>query len=45
MKKTSEEHAARFTATAASYDADKRPEYHACCSLVVGRDQSANTSL
>ena len=35
MKKTVEEHAARFTAKAAAYDDDKRPEYHACCSLVV----------
>jgi len=35
MTKTVEEHAARFTEQAASYDADKRPEYHACCSLVV----------
>ena len=35
MKKTVEEHAARFTASAATYDDDKRPEYHACCSLVV----------
>ena len=35
MKKTVEEHADRFTAKAASYDDGKRPEYHACCSLVV----------
>jgi len=35
MKKTVEEHAARFTENAASYDDDKRPEYYACCSLVV----------
>ncbi len=35
MKKTVEEHAARFTEKAAAYDDDKRPEYHACCSLVV----------
>ena len=35
MKKTVEEHAARFTEQAASYDDEERPEYHACCSLVV----------
>lgn len=41
MKKTVEEHAARFSEKAAVYDEDKRPEYHACCDLVV--DHAAPT--
>jgi SAM-dependent methyltransferase len=35
MKKTREEHAARFSAKAADYDDDASPEYLACCDLVV----------
>jgi SAM-dependent methyltransferase len=35
MKKTLEEHAARFTEKAAEYDDDASPEYLACCDLVV----------
>ncbi|MFD1642241.1 hypothetical protein [Halohasta litorea] len=42
MKKTGEAHAARFTATAASYD-DRQPEYYD--RWLVDRDQSENTSL
>jgi SAM-dependent methyltransferase len=42
MKKTVEEHAARFSEKAAVYDDSKRPEYHACCDLVV--DYAAPTS-
>jgi len=36
MKKTVEEHAARFSAEAAEYDDSKSDEYHACADLVVG---------
>ena len=35
MKKTLEEHAARFDEAAAEYDGDKRPEYEECVALVV----------
>ena len=35
MKKTVEEHAARFSEKAAAYDDSKSDEYHACASLVV----------
>jgi len=35
MKKTIEEHAARFSDAAAAYDDDASPEYLACCDLVV----------
>jgi len=35
MKRTIEEHAERFSAKAAVYDDNKRPEYYACCDLVV----------
>jgi len=35
MKKTVEEHAARFSEKAAEYDDSKSDEYHACASLVV----------
>jgi len=35
MKKTVEEHAARFSKQAAEYDDSKSDEYHACASLVV----------
>jgi SAM-dependent methyltransferase len=35
MKKTLEEHAARFSEKAAEYDDDASPEYLACCDLVV----------
>jgi SAM-dependent methyltransferase len=35
MKKTLEEHAARFDEIAPAYDEDKREEYRACVSLVV----------
>jgi cyclopropane fatty-acyl-phospholipid synthase-like methyltransferase len=35
MKKTIEEHAARFDEYAAEYDADQSEEYRACASLVV----------
>ena len=35
MKKTIEEHAARFSEVAGDYDDDTSPEYLACCDLVV----------
>ena len=35
MKKTVEEHAARFSAVADEYDDDSSPEYLACCDVVV----------
>ncbi|WP_058365881.1 class I SAM-dependent methyltransferase [Haloparvum sedimenti] len=35
MKKSVEEHAARFTEKAADYDESKSEEYHACASLVI----------
>ena len=35
MKKTIEEHAARFSDKAGDYDDDASPEYLACCDLVV----------
>jgi SAM-dependent methyltransferase len=35
MKRSVEEHAARFSERAATYDDDKSPEYEACASLVV----------
>ena len=35
MKRTLEEHAARFSEKAAEYDDDASPEYLACCDLVV----------
>ncbi|MFC7324039.1 class I SAM-dependent methyltransferase [Halorubrum rutilum] len=35
MKRTVEEHAARFSEKAAEYDDSKSDEYHACASLVV----------
>ena len=35
MKKTVEEHAARFSEKAAEYDDSKSEEYHACASLVI----------
>ena len=35
MKKTVEEHAARFSEKAAAYDDSKSDEYHACASLVI----------
>jgi SAM-dependent methyltransferase len=35
MKKTIDEHAARFSEAAAEYDDDSSPEYLACCDLVV----------
>jgi len=41
MKKTVEEHAARFSEKAAEYDDSKSEEYHACCSLVI--DHAAPT--
>jgi SAM-dependent methyltransferase len=37
MKKTIEEHAARFSEKAGDYDDDASPEYLACCDLVVDR--------
>ena len=35
MKRSHEEHAARFDEKAADYDDDTTPEYRACVSLVV----------
>jgi len=35
MKRTVEEHAERFSATAATYDESKTDEYHACADLVT----------
>jgi len=35
MKKTVEEHAARFSEEAAEYDGSKSEEYHACANLVI----------
>ena len=42
MKKTLEEHAARFSEKAAAYDDDPSQEYLACCDLVV--EHAAPTS-
>lgn len=46
MKKTLEEHAARFDEVAPEYDDDKNEEYRACVSLVVEyADPTADTTV
>jgi len=45
MKKTVEEHAERFSETAAAYDDSKSDEYRACADLVVDRAAPASDDV
>ena len=45
MKRSVEEHAARFTEKAAEYDDSKSDEYHACASLVVAHADPTPTDV
>jgi SAM-dependent methyltransferase len=44
MKKSIDEHAARFDAVADSYDADKSAEYEACAGLVIEHARGTGTA-